>query len=491
MKKTAIIVGIVIVLAGSGYFLLSRPSAKKYTFRFDQVSLGDLDVNVTATGTIDAVTTVEVGTQVSGIISKLYADFNSMVKAGQIIAQIDPTFLQQSVKDAEANLQRAQAQFEDAHRNLSRAQQLFDKQLESQENLDAAQTAFESNQAALKQAQATLDRAKINLSYATIYAPIDGVIIDRKVNVGQTVAASFSSPTLYTIANDLSKMQVETTVDESDIGKVSIGQSATFSVDAYPDEKFSGFVSQIRLAPVSISNVVNYTVIVEVKNDQLKLMPGMTANVKILVASDKSVLRVSNMALRFQPSGDLIDSTMIKAQRPDRSQGGQGGNGAPPQNAETVTKPDTIKEQSAFSLEKSGNPQHDLRSRKPREASAEPILANKMSHQNPNFTLSEGAPFGITQKYPVYQKSPYVPSNEFGFGKVWILNEKGKLIPVRVRTGLSDGKYTQITSDELKDGDKIVVGASSDSEIASQARSPLTGAGGPPGGGGRPGGGMH
>jgi len=316
MKKSFFIYGAVIVVVVIGAILLfARSKSQNYNFRFDKVTQGDLTVFVTATGTINAVISVDVGTQVSGIVAKLYADFNSIVKKGQIIAQIDSTFLVQSVKDAEANLDKAKAQYADSKRNLDREKVLLDRGLDSQLNYDAALTTEESNEANMKSAQAALDRAKINLAYSTIYAPIDGVVINRAVNIGQTVAASFSSPTLFTIANDLKKMQVQTTVDESDVGRISIGQEATFTVDAYPDDKFTGTVSQIRLAPQSIQNVVNYIVIIDVQNDQLKLMPGLTANVKILVANASNVLKVSNMALRFQPSADIIDTTGTGALR--------------------------------------------------------------------------------------------------------------------------------------------------------------------------------
>ena len=229
MKKSFLLYGSVAIVIVIGVILLfARNKSQSYNFRFDKVAQGDLTVYVTATGTINAVISVDVGTQVSGIISKLYADFNSVVKKGQIIAQIDSTFLYQSVVDAEASLDKAKAQYADSKRNLDREKALLDRGLDSQINYDAALTTNESNEANLKSAEAALDRAKINLAYATIYAPIDGVVINRAVNIGQTVAASFSSPTLFTIANDLKKMQVETTVDETDIGRVSIGQEATF-----------------------------------------------------------------------------------------------------------------------------------------------------------------------------------------------------------------------------------------------------------------------
>ncbi|MCX6640338.1 MAG: efflux RND transporter periplasmic adaptor subunit [bacterium] len=454
MKKTIIITGLTVaILAVAAYLLFAKSDTPKYEFRFDQVSNGDLNVNVTATGTINAVISVDVGTQVSGIISKLYADFNSVVKEGQVIAQIDPTFLQQSIKDAEANLEKVKAQLADSKRTLDRTSSLFQNQLESQQNLDAAQTTLETNQANMKQALASLDRAKINLSYATIYAPINGVVINRMVNVGQTVAASFSSPTLYTIVNDLRKMQVETTIDESDIGKVSIDQKATFTVDAYPEDNFAGVVSQIRLAPVSIQNVVNYTVIIDVDNNQLKLMPGMTANVNVLVAHDTNVVRVPNMALRFQPPAELIDSTKFSAH-----QGGR------------------AKEKHVQAQNHTASPADSVKQGEMQPAVAPQAIA----------TPNENKKYGIIQSFPEYQKSAYIPEHDSGMGKVWILNSKGKLEPVFLRTGLSDGKYTEITTTTLKPGDQIVIGASNNSGSTENGQNPLTGSSGGhrPGGGG-------
>lgn len=482
MKKRIIIPVLVVVLAVVVFLIFFRGANKKYDFRFDKVSQGDITMYVTATGTINAVTSVDVGTQVSGIISKLYADFNSIVKEGQIIAQIDPTFLQQAVKDASASLERAQAQFADAKRVLERTKTLYEKNLESQVNFDAATTQFESNQAALKQAQASLDRAKINLAYATIYAPINGVVIDRKVNVGQTVAASFSSPTLYTIANSLQMMQAQTTVDESDIGKISIGQEATFTVDAYPEERFTGTVSQIRLAPVSIQNVVNYTVIIDVNNDQLKLMPGMTANVRILVGSSTNVLRVPNMALRFQPPSDLVDSAVVKEMRGGgfgmggqrggafarnegrRDSSGEQGRGGSDQ--EMVDRRARMKAMRDSIVTAHGGQMSDedlmaeMRTvfEKMRRPVQQPVTAVQKRPARP----ASGTRFGIQNNYPEYQKSAYTPSHQSARGRVWILNNSGKLEPVSVVTGLSDGKFTEVTTQSLKAGDQLVLGASSD-----------------------------
>jgi HlyD family secretion protein len=506
MKKSFLIYGSVIAVIIIGAILLfARNKSQNYNFRFDKVTQGDLTVFVTATGTINAVISVDVGTQVSGIVAKLYADFNSIVKKGQIIAQIDSTFLVQSVKDAEASLDKAKAQYADSKRNLDREKVLLDRGLDSQLNYDASLTTNESNEANLKSAEAALDRAKINLAYATIYAPIDGVVINRAVNIGQTVAASFSSPTLFTIANDLKKMQVQTTVDESDVGRITIGQEATFTVDAYPDDKFTGLVSQIRLAPQSIQNVVNYIVIIDVQNDQLKLMPGLTANVKILVASASNVLKVSNMALRFQPAADIIDTTGTGSAR-----NGFMGKGDNITDSSISDRPSLAEDNNS-----SGRSSVDrLRFRAIRDSiqaahrgklspedlrtEMQKMFAGKMSHKNtptalskPKSKVSGGASdFGIVSNYPEYQKGAYIPSHQSGRGRVWVLKSNGLLESVFVRTGLNDGRFTEINSSRLNAGDQIVLGAISSNDGASQqVQSPLTGQG--QGQGQRPGGGFR
>jgi len=521
MKRTVVISSaVLVILVVVGYVVFVGGSSKKYDFRLDKVSRGDINVTVTATGTINAVVSVDVGTQVSGIVSYLYADFNSVVKEGQVIARIDTTFLWQAVKDADAALDRAKAQTADSKRTFDRETALLAKQLDSQMNYDAALTAYQSNTAAQKQAQAALDRAKINLAYATITAPINGVVINRAVNVGQTVAASFSSPTLYTIANDLAKMQVLTTVDESDIGMISIDQQATFSVDAYPDDKFTGIVSQIRLNPVSIQNVVNYTVVIDVNNDKLKLMPGMTANVKIAAADAHDVLKVSNLALRFQPPADLIDSTAVKAMRDqfmnrtpgaDENAGGSasnaGGPAAIPPGGDTSGRGSGMARgggQGHGGLKNIGQIRdsilaanggqmspEDLRAemgkvfermrpaKEPVKKASQPTIVKHLSRPS-----GGGTTFGITQLYAQYQKSPFIANHLAGRARIWILNAQNKLTPVFVKTGVTDGRFTEITTDSLKPGDQIVLGATSTSETASA--SPLSGA--PAGGGRAPGG---
>lgn len=496
--KRWIIIGIVVTVAVvAAYLLIFREDKAKYEFRLDKVSEGDVTMYVTATGTINAVISVEVGTQVSGIIAKLYADFNSIVKEGQVIAQIDPTFLQQAVKDATASLERARAQYNDAKRVLERTRALYEKNLESQVNFDAATTAYESNSAAMKQAQASLDRAKINLAYATIYAPISGVVIDRKVNVGQTVAASFSSPTLYTIANDLQKMQVQATVDESDIGRISVGQEASFTVDAYSEDRFTGTVSQIRLAPVTIQNVVNYTVVIDVDNHDLKLMPGMTANVRILVGSARNVIRVSNMALRFQPPAELIDSTKIKEMAmngpgggrgpwsgggPGGSEGGRMGDGGGDRGGMFRAVRDSIQKAHGGNLDEDALRAEMRKVFEKMRGPSKPAAIVK-----PPTRTGKGTRFGIETRFPELQKSIATTGRSRTRGRVWVLTRDKKLEPVMVMTGISDGKYTEIINGSLKDGDEIVLGATSNKSSAGSATaSPLTPTGQRPMGGGGP-----
>lgn len=517
MKKTLIISAVNILVIGAVYFMFFSENGADYVLRFDTVSKGEITVNVTATGTLNAVTTVQVGTQVSGVISKLYADFNSIVKEGQLIAQIDPTFLQQAVRDAEASLERVKAQFDENNRAGDRVRALYEKRLESQVNYDAALTALSSSKASVKQAEAQLERARINLAYATIYAPISGVVINRQVSVGQTVAASFSSPTLFTIANDLSKMQVEATVDESDIGLVNVGQTCTFTVDAFADNVFEGVVSQIRLSPQIIQNVVNYTVIIDVDNRDLKLMPGMTATVKILVAQKKDVLKVSNTALRFQPPEALTDTARITEMRRQTFSdlGGERGdfrnfNPAAKADAGSAQNESRTMRDSGLGADAQSGPSGFRGGNFPDNIDRERIMAIRDSIQSArggNLSRDElrqemqkyfakssrkktdkqltdkykpentgSNKFTIVSAFPQYQKSYYSLQDKTGRGRIWTKNADGKLDPLFVRTGLNDGRFTEIISDKIAEGQQIVIGAISNNADAGQsARSPLMG----------------
>jgi HlyD family secretion protein len=272
------------------------------SYRTEPITRGDIQQTVTATGTVNAVTTVLVGTQVSGTIKTLYVDFNSRVTKGQLIAQIDPEMFEAQVAQAKANLEKADATFRDAERTFKRNRELFSKNLIPRSDLDTAETNFDSARAQIEQAKAALKVADTNLRYTRILSPVDGIVISRNVDVGQTVAASFQTPTLFTIAQDLTKMQVDTNVAESDIGVVKVGQDVEFTVDAYPETTFKGKVWQKRQAPITVQNVVTYNVVVQVNNRDLKLMPGMTTNVSIIITTRRYVLRIPNASLRFRMS---------------------------------------------------------------------------------------------------------------------------------------------------------------------------------------------
>lgn len=311
---TAIVLFAASVMIGSGAYSLYGKTPESI-FRMAKVERGNIVVNVSATGTVGAVTTVSVGTQVSGTIQKLFVDYNSKVSKGQVIACIDPAIFNAQVEQsrgnlfaAEANLQKAKVTAADALRTLDRNRRIFADGIISQSEFDAAQTASDMAQAGVQAAKANvtqmrgaLNQARTNLDNATIRSPVDGVVISRSVDVGQTVAASLQTPTLFTIAQDLTRMQIETSVDESDISRVRTGQPVTFTVDAYPGARFAGVVTQVRNAPVTVSNVVTYVVVVGVNNRDLRLKPGMTANVSIETMRRERVLMVPAAALRFSP----------------------------------------------------------------------------------------------------------------------------------------------------------------------------------------------
>jgi HlyD family secretion protein len=314
MKKILIAGLIVIVIAAAGYFLF-RGNGNEPKFRTDKVARGDIEMAVTATGTVNPVTTVLVGTQVSGTIKNIYVDFNSPVKKGQLIARIDPALFEAQVNQARSNLFSAQANQEkaeatlvDAQRTMERYKELFSKNLVAKSDFDTAETNYETAKASVNaakaqvaQSEAALSSTDINLYYTKIISPVDGIVVSRNVDVGQTVAASFQTPTLFSIAQDLTKMQIDTNVAEADIGKLKVGQDVEFTVDAYPDITFKGKVGQVRNAPITVQNVVTYDVVIHVNNPDVKLKPGMTANVSIIVSIKKDVLKIPNAALRFKP----------------------------------------------------------------------------------------------------------------------------------------------------------------------------------------------
>jgi HlyD family secretion protein len=302
-KKTIIITGIVGLIVIAAIVAL-KPFSKKeadVTFETVKVEKGNITNTVTATGTIEAIKTVNVGTQVSGILQHVYVDFNDNVKQGQLLARLDETSLQAQFDQSQAAVNQAQAQLTYQEATFNRLKVLKDKDLIAQGDYDQALFNYENSKGSLANARFALARAKVNLDYATITSPIDGVVLNRAVEEGQTVAASFNTPTLFTIVNDLTKMEVQTSVDETDIGKVKDGQRVEFTVDAYTDMKFEGVVSEVRLQPVTTNNVVTYVVILSAPNPEKKLMPGMTASATIYVEEKNNTLVLSGKAVRFTP----------------------------------------------------------------------------------------------------------------------------------------------------------------------------------------------
>ena len=298
-------------------FVLARCSkSSAAAFQTATVTRGPITQAVTATGTLNPVINVQVGSQVSGNIQKLFADFNSPVKAGQTVAQIDPVLFQATVTQAEGDLASAQAALELARINAARTQSLVAKQNSPQSDLDQALANLHQAEANVKIKQGALDKAKADLDHCTIVSPIDGTIISRSVDVGQTVAASLQAPVIFTIANDLTKMQIDANVAEADVGVVAINQQVDFTVDAFPNQTFHGQVVQVRNAPITVQNVVTYDTVIGVSNPELKLKPGMTANVSIMISHKDDVLKISNAALRYRPPDAAAPQVQTSAPAP-------------------------------------------------------------------------------------------------------------------------------------------------------------------------------
>jgi len=405
-----LIITVTVIVAGSFLWYFSPGSDEPISpYRFVTLEQGNLEAVVASTGTLDAVTTVQVGTQVSGIISSIYVDFNDRVRVGQIIARIDTTLLWSTVRDAESNLERNQAQLKQAQRELERLQPLYDQQFVTEVDFVRAQYDLDIAQAATKSAEISLDRARQNLSYATIVAPISGTVIERNVDVGQTVAASFSAPQLFLIADDLSTMEILASVDESDIGKIQEGQFARFTVQAYPDEMFEGTVRQVRLQSTVQENVVNYTVVIDVANPDGRLLPGMTATVDFLIDSASDVLKIPNAALRFRATPQMFE--VIRARR-------QASSG-------------------------------DSEARREEASGTRGARGGSWSGGG-----NRGAGGGTWSGGG---------NGNFGGGRdnfamIWYLNENGDLMATPAQTGISDGQMTEINSAGLQPDMEIIAG---------------------------------
>ncbi len=454
MKKIIYIAIVLAAVSFGAYYYFGKSQSEEIKYRTEKISLGNITVQVRATGTINPKRIVQVGSQVSGTIAQLFADFNSEVHEGQIIAMIDSTFLNASVKEADANLERTQAQVNEAKRSVARVKGLFEKGLVSQAELDKAQTDFETASAQFKQTQAALDRARVNLRYSVIRAPIDGIVISRDVDVGQTVAASLQAPKLFSIANDLQLMQVEASVDEADIGQIQEGQNVTFTVDAYPEEEFQGEVTQVRIAPVTVQNVVTYTVIIEVPNPDLKLRPGMTATVSILIQEKENVLRIPALALRFQPPKEVMEKMNSEEKTEPMNE-----KEVPEQKPEMAEKKE---EQHSPQMKSDGEQRRERKKREDWKNMSDEerekfrkrrVQAGENSEEN----SSQGNRGGEMHRRMGSEGGERKMFRK-NIGKVWVMRNGKNLVSLRVKTGITDSRFIEIISDELKDGDEVIVG---------------------------------
>lgn len=522
MKKLITII-LVLVAVGAGaaayYMRDTRPEPTVSTMA---VTRGDVVDVVQATGTLEAVTTVDVGTQVSGLVQDMYADFNHIVKKGQIIARLDPSLIQTQIEQrrasvirAEADLERLRVSLADAERKLGQARQMWDKQLIPRDQLDTAEinvktllAQIKSSEAALTQAKADLNTQEVNLGHTVIKAPIDGIVISRSVDPGQTVAASMNAPVLYQIAADLTKMQVLANIDESDVGRMRPGQHVTFRVDAYPTDRFTGTVEQVRLQPTVVQNVVVYSTVIAVPNPELKLKPGMTANVEIEIARKSNVLRVPAAATRFRPTEEMF--MVLNQEMPPEARGGnrgmgpgglnrggQRGNGrgtpsdapppagAPQQGAQAGSEREArgggdraegAQPGSRRGFDPNLTPEERRRRMEERMANMTPEERERFQQRmaaraerggaNPQGTgardLRRGIAGGVeagsavasgaTTIDALFAPLPPVETR----GRVWLYIDK-KLKPVTVRLGISDGTFTELISGDLQEGQEVVV----------------------------------
>lgn len=424
-KTGFVLLGLALLACGAGFALYQYAWAQPApAFRFTTVQRGDIQAVVSATGTLQALETVSVGTQVSGQISELLVDFNDHVKKGQLLARIDPTLARQAVADAQANLEKAQAQARQARSDQARNRELSSAGLIPRSALELGGSTEQVAEATVRSAAVALQRARHSLSFTSIFAPIDGVVVERNVDNGQTVAASLSAPQLFLIANDLSQMQILALVGESDIVRIEPGQSVSFSVQALPGEAFAGTVQQVRLQSTTADNVVNYTVVVTLANPGGRLLPGMTARVDFLVKAARNALKVPNAALRYRPSDQVLAEFGTPAPAAEH--------GPPPAAAGPA-----------------------------RNRPAEGTAARRSARGG-------SAP---------------------GRGSLYFLDAQGRLAVTRVRTGISDGLFTELLGTDVAEGQKVIDGlAASAAQPAPAAGNPMGGA--QQGGRGRPGGGF-
>jgi HlyD family secretion protein len=570
MKRAIIVVVLLAVVGGGVGAWYSQRNKTEIQVTTAPLSRGDIVDTVGATGTLQAVTTVQVGSQVSGNIQWLGADFNSIVKKGQVIARLDPSLFDAQLNQVQANLAQARAnltksrseldrsrvQLTDAQQKYARAKELASQQLLPASELDAAKIAVDSAsaslasqqatvvqvQAAVTQSEASVNQSQVNRQHTIIVAPIDGIVTQRSVDVGQTVAASMSAPTLFVIAADLTEMQVNANIDEADVGRIRPGQQVSFRVDAYPTDNFIGTVTQIRLQPVVVSNVTTYGTVITVPNRELKLKPGMTANVKIEIAKRTNALRIPNAALRFRPTNEVFAA--LKQEPPPEAnafagggRGGRGGfgpgqgaaSGAGNQTPRTLPMPGAPAAASASAPTKSAELRRDpaqeasgrggrggggrdgggfggggrggagmLERFKTMTPEAQQQFLARMKERGGDTSAFEAAmqpakkgraaaaPAQAQTIDALFAPLPVVESR----GRAW-LYVNNQLKPVALRLGISDGTHTEVISDDLQDDTAVVTGVTG---LGSTRGTPTQGGSGNPlmpgrGGPGGPGGG--
>ena len=445
MDRKRLVIGtlIVLILAAILWFSLHSRASAEPAYRLAAVERGNIQQTVSATGTLSAVKTVQVGTQVSGQVSAILVDFNDHVVTGQLLARIDPTLQEQAVTDAQAQLAKAQAQYAQAKQEDDRNKPLFAQKFISASEYSTFQVNASVALAGVKSAQVTLDRARQNLSYTSIHAPISGVVVERDVDVGQTVAASLSAPQLFLIAQDLSQMQILAAVDESDIASIKEGQVVHFTVQSVPGRTFDGSVRQVRLQSKLTDNVVSYTVVVRLENPGGVLLPGMTATVEFVTGAAMDVLTVPNLALRFRPSPE------------DLAKAG-------------ITPADSARRRPAANSNSTGTPAAGAAASAAAAGSAPVTGTAPGAGQGAAPAGTRGLP-GTAASGAAGQRPRRSTTGGFGSaGTLYTLDANGKLKAVRVRVGLSDGQRTQVTSDSLKAGMQVIVG----SAVAATAATP-------------------
>jgi len=462
MKKKIIwIAVIVVILAGSvlGVTLIRKGRNGAVKYRTEAVGRGDIEAVVVTSGTLNPIDLVDVGSQVSGKVDKLYVDFNDMVKKGQIVAELDLEPLNLKIQQNEANYQsrvasldRAKVAVDNYQKKYDRAKSLFEKKLLSIEELEtvevnylSAKTDVISAQASLDQAKTQLDLSKVDLANAIIRSPVDGIVIARKVSPGQTIQASYQAPVLFQVATDLTKMKVECDVDEADIGKLKEGQKARFTVEAFPNDAFNGTVTQVRYASQTVQNVVTYTTVINVENPEKKLRPGMTATVSVVIAEAKNVIRVPNAALRFMPPQNVLEAAM--KEMGDRMAAQRGPEGGP------AGQPAAAPQGGAGAQAQ------------PQAQQTQQIRAGQGQGGFAMGGRSGSGPAGARRQQP---------------SRVWVQDKDGKVRMIFVRPGITDMSYTEVLRAELKEGEEVITGTVGATPAGMQQM------GGP--GGGRPGG---